>query len=80
MSQYQSGASDFAHTDREYNLCGSHGQANGNHYTCPYQHNDGWEQFVSYSEDTEFQKILPPTEPQDTESAPLAPIDSGIFE
>ena len=81
MSEYQSTASDFSHTDCEYNLCRSHGQAAGHHHSCPYQDDDDWEQFISYPEDTEFQEASPPANPQaEPESEPLTPIDPTIFE
>ena len=50
------------------------------HHTCPFQVDNDWEQFVSYSEDTEDQEITTLTETQDPEIVPLTPIDSAIFE
>ena len=81
MSEYTSSASDFSHTDCEYNLCRSRSQAAGHHHSCPYQEDDDREQFISYHEDTEFQEASPPANPQaQAESEPLAPIDPAIFE
>ena len=80
MSEYESSASDFSHTDYKYNLCRSRGKATGHHHTCPYPDDDYWEQFVSHFEDTQFTGITPPSEPQEPDSTPLTPIDTTIFE
>ena len=80
MSEYQSSACDFSHTDCEYDLCRSYGTTAGHYHTCPYHDEDDGQQFVSYPGDTEFQEIILPTEPQEPDSAPLTPIDSAIFE
>ena len=80
LSEYQSSASDFSDTDSEYNLCRSRGKAVGPHHTCLYQGDADCEHFVSYAEYNEFLKIIPPTEPQDTQSASLIPIDPAIIE
>ena len=80
MSESQSSASDFSHTDCEYKLCRSRGKAGGHHHTCPNQDDEDWEQFVTYSEDTKLQEITAPAEPLEPHSAPLTPIDPAIFE
>ena len=63
MSEYQSCVSDFSHPDCEFNMCRSRGNAASHHHTCPYQDDDDWQQFGSYSGDTELRKITGPTEP-----------------
>ena len=80
MPEYNSSDSDFWHTDCPHNLCRSHGKAAGHHHTCPNQDDDDWEQFVSYSEDTELQEITPPTEPPEPDRAPITAVDPAIFE
>ena len=35
---------------------------------------------MSYPEDREFHEIIPPTEPRESDSAPLTPLDPASFE
>ena len=53
----------------------------GHHHSCHYEDDDDWAQFISYSEDIEFQEASPPANPQaEPKSEPLTPIDTAIFE
>lgn len=52
MSEYQSCASDFSHTDCAYNLCRRGVNPSGHHYPCPYWDDDDWQQFVGYAVDS----------------------------
>ena len=42
MSEYLSSASNFSHTDCEYNLCRSSGKAAGHHHSRHYQDDNDW--------------------------------------